>query len=76
MLGRLEQRDTFVQAQVVEFFVDPDAQKQGIGTALLEHTEEFFAEQQVESVYLLTAEEFYRTRGYRQANRLIVMVKP
>jgi aminoglycoside 6'-N-acetyltransferase I len=81
ILGRLEQRDTFVQAQIVEFFVYPDAQKKGIGTALLEHTEGFFAEQQVGSVYLLTAkglpaEEFYRARGYRQANRLIVMVKP
>ncbi len=51
--------------------VSADARTQGLGSALVQHAEEYAAARQVRSIYLLTttAEAYFEHRGYRRVDR-------
>jgi amino-acid N-acetyltransferase len=51
--------------------VAPDAQRSGLGSALLEHAEGYAYAHGVRALYLLTttAERFFMGRGYRRTSR-------
>lgn len=51
--------------------VAENARTQGIGSALVQHTEDYATSRRVRAMYLLTmtAESFFQRRGYRRVDR-------
>ena len=80
VLGRslpFQGRDEF---ELVEFFVAPGCQGIGIGSRLLSHLEGVLRGEGFASVVLITgrgigAEAFYRKRGYRVSEGMVLMAR-
>jgi GNAT superfamily N-acetyltransferase len=79
-LGHLKPWWSGAEFFIDEMYVAPNAQRRGVGTALLEAVEAELRDAGVRRMALLTArgfgaEEFYRRRGFAASPRMVLMAK-
>ncbi|WP_309569788.1 GNAT family N-acetyltransferase [Deinococcus sp.] len=81
ILGRDRVHDTHLSHEILELFVRPSAQRQGVGQALVGAHLAQAEERGIKALSLLTArdspaEAFYAALGFRRAQRMVLLLRP
>jgi ribosomal protein S18 acetylase RimI-like enzyme len=80
LVGYMEQWFDGRHFYIKELFVQPDRQRSGVGSALMNRLEEILAGEGADRIYLLTegesiAARFYARRGYYRSPKMTLMAR-